>query len=240
MRFETLDRPYSVSALRDGGAYLVPGLAYARTNLFLEIAYLDELFVKLPSARGISDYHRFIRLAEPSVEDIRAIEEQERFENLQYTLEGFPDLVSCMSIDPALAHYLAVHKLQYERLRRQTAVLIPQARFGMMGASRFSSLRAPRPALYQERVHGTTLWDMFDFTAVELRPRWRSFLPAISTQLSNLLDSGLLNHLDWNIQNFVFSEDDQRLCYVDLKPTIYVARSSNEHNLEGIRSYFIV
>ena len=49
----------------------------------------------------------------------------------------------------------------------------------------------------------------------------------------------LLTHIDWNIQNFVFREADQRLFYVDLKPTTFVATHSNEHNLKGIREYFV-
>jgi hypothetical protein len=52
-------------------------------------------------------------------------------------------------------------------------------------------------------------------------------------------DSNLVNHVDWNIQNFVFREPDQRLFYVDLKPTTFVAIQSNEHNLKGIREYFV-
>ena len=69
--------------------------------------------------------------------------------------------------------------------------------------------------------------------------QWWPFLPAISAQLERLLDSRLLNHIDWNIKNFVFRESDERLFYVDMKPTTFVATHSNEHNLKGIREYFI-
>ena len=100
--------------------------------------------------------------------------------------------------------------------------------------------RSLEPALFQERVPGTTLWQMYDFAVLQVRPQWRPFLPAIAAQLSKLLDSGLVNHVDWNIQNFVFDEQKGRLFYVDLKPTILVARQSNEHNLQGIRDYFLV
>ncbi len=56
---------------------------------------------------------------------------------------------------------------------------------------------------------------MFDFSALEVTKRWWPFLPAISAQLARLLDSALLTHIDWNIQNFVFRESDERLFYVD-------------------------
>ncbi len=48
-----------------------------------------------------------------------------------------------------------------------------------------------------------------------------------------------LDHIDWNIQNFVFREKDARLFYVDMKPTTFVAKESNEQNLKGIRDYFV-
>jgi hypothetical protein len=240
MKFETLKRPVAVNGLRDAGAYVLPGLVLAQTNLFLQIGRVDELFVKLPSERGFSDYRRFIRSAEPNPEDLRALEDPERFENLRPAIEAFSDAAHWMSLRPEIAHYLAVHKLQYERLQRQTAVRIPQARFGLLGASPFPAFRKSQPALFQERVCGTTLWNMFDFSALRIRPQWRPVQPTISSQLSNLLDSGLLHHIDWNIQNFLFNETDQRLYYVDLKPTTFVARSSNEHNLRGIRSEFII
>ena len=58
-------------------------------------------------------------------------------------------------------------------------------------------------------------------------------------QLGNLLDSPLLAHIDWNIKNFVFRERDERLFYVDLKPTTFVAAGGNERNLKAIREYFV-
>lgn len=71
-------------------------------------------------------------------------------------------------------------------------------------------------------------------------PRWRPFLPAISVQLSNLFDSALLKHIDWNIKTFVFNEPSGRLFYVDQKPTIFTANHGNETNLNGIRNVFLV
>jgi hypothetical protein len=38
----------------------------------------------------------------------------------------------------------------------------------------------------------------------------------------------------------VFDEAAGQLFYVDLKPTTFVARQSNEQNLDGIRRYFLV
>jgi hypothetical protein len=58
MRFETPECSYSIDLLCDGGAYVFPGLAFSQTNQFLRSACADGLLIKLPSARGLADYHR--------------------------------------------------------------------------------------------------------------------------------------------------------------------------------------
>ena len=95
------------------------------------------------------------------------------------------------------------------------------------------------PAIFQQRIPGATLWDMFDFAALRILPAWQPFKATIASHLSALLDSSLVDHVDWNIKNFVFHGAEQRLYYVDSKPTIYVARSSNDQNLSGIRTHFV-
>lgn len=240
MKFEALHRPLSVDNVRDGGAYAMPSAALTQTNLFLQVGCVDELFFKVPSARGFADYRRFIKLGESNPEDIRSLDESERFERLPLALERYPSLRTLAELDAEATHYLAVHKIQHDRLRNQTAVGIPQAKFGLLRRVRLAMFGTVKPAMLQERVHGTSLWDMYDFAALRVKPQWKGSLSVISAQLSNLLDSGVLNHIDWNIQNFIFDESDERLYYVDLKPTTFVARQSNEHNLKGIRDYFIV
>lgn len=239
-KVEALHRPLSMGSVHDGGIYAMPAVLMAQTNLFLKVGRLDELFIKVPSDRGWADYQRFVRLGESNPNDIRPLEDQERFARLELALETFPDLGGIVAIDPEIAHYLAVHKLQHERLRSQTSVSIPPARFAVLRSSRLRILHRFEPVMFQQRIRGATLWDMFDFALFQVRPRWRPFVPAISARLSGLLESGLRDHIDWNIQNFVFQEQEERLFYVDLKPTTFVARQSNERNLQGLRGYFLV
>jgi len=198
---------------------------------------VDDVYIKTPSQLGLDDYHRYIRQAQTTALDIRALEDSERFERLEETLERYPDLRTLGHLKRELVHFLAVHRLQYERLRAHASPNIPLARFAFLQ----SGWPFPKfePALFQERVAGPTLWEMFDFSALEVPRRWWPYLSAISSQLSKLLDSGLLNHIDWNIQNFVFREADQRLFYVDMKPTTFVAIQGNTQNLHGIREYFV-
>ena len=237
MEIEALRRPLSIGGLRDGCAYVRPAVPLAQTNLFLKVGRVDELFIKVPSEYGYGEFRTFAREGRVSVENVR---EGEAAERLEPALQRFSALQQLTPIGKELAHYLAVHKIQYERLKSQIAVGIPEARFGVLRSTRFRIFCRYEPALFQQPICGTTLWDMFDFSALRVAEPWRRFLPAISAQLSPLLGSRIWNHIDWNIQNFVFEEATERLFYVDLKPTAFLTKQSFEHNLKGVRDYFIV
>jgi len=238
VKVEALRRPFSIGSVRDGALYHKPLVQLTPTNLFLQVGAEDDLYFKIPSERGIGDYRRFIRNAESNSLDLRGLEDAERVENLERTLSAFSDLKSLTGISSELAHYAAVHKLQYERLRSQAFVGIPRAHFGALCSTRAGIFRSFAPALFQERIYGTTLWDMFDFDALAVRAEWRACLPEIAKSLSALLASGLDKHIDWNIQNFVWDPAGRRLFYVDQKPSLLISRHSNDHNLKGIRDYF--
>jgi hypothetical protein len=240
VRVDALKPPLSINSVGDGGAYSLPRTELTLTNLFLRIRNLDDLYIKVPSERGFEDYRRFVRRAEASAMDIRGLEDEERFERLESALDEFPGLKSTRDAGVEIAHYLAVHKFQYERLRRQTAVGIPEARFGVLRSTRLGFLHKFEPVLFQQRIRGTTLWSMYDFAALRVASKWRPVLPTVSAQLAGLLDSGLRDHVDWNIKNFVFEGTSQQLFYVDLKPSLFIAREGNEQNLRGIREYFII
>lgn len=241
MDAEALERPLAIDRLYDGHAYVRPAAPLVQTNLYLQIARVDDLFLKVPSTQGLQEYRALAKEGRARPENVRAVEDIERFDRLDSTLEIVSALKPLSSIGKELTHYLAVHKLQYERLKSQTAVGIPEARFGVLRSARFHIFYQFEAALFQERVSGTTLWDMFDFSTLQVAPQWRPFLPGISAQLSALIDSPLmLDHIDWNIKNFVFQEAAERVFYVDLKPTFFLTRESSDHNLKGIRDYFIV
>ena len=215
----------------------MPSTPLRQTGLFLRVGRIDEVYVKVPSKRGQDDYRDFVRDAKPSASDIRALEDAERYDALDSALRQFPPLAASGVADRELLHYLAVHQLQHERLRDADVVAIPPARFGFLRSGRL--IRKLEPAMFQQRVDGSTLWEMFDFDALEVTRPWWPHLPAISGQLGKLLDSPWVSHIDWNIQNFVFRQSDQRLFYVDMKPTLFLAAESNAHNLQGLRDYFI-
>ena len=223
--------------MRDGGVYSLDLDPLPQTGIFFKVGRVDDVFVKMPSREGLGDFRKYVRLAQSTSSDIRALEDRERFEQLDSTLRQFPEFLQIGAVDRNVLHYLVVHRIQHERLRNNAAVNVPAARFALLRSGRvFHKLE---PIFFQECVEGTTLWEMFDYAALEVTRPWWPFLPAISTQLAKLLDSDLVNHVDWNIQNFVFRRSDERLFYVDLKPTTFVAMQSNEKNLKGIREYFV-
>ena len=127
---------------------------------------------------------------------------------------AFSELKPLREIDAEIAHYLVVHKLQYERLRRQTAVGIPEGRFGVIRSRRLAILRKFDPVLFQQRIRGITLWSMYDFAVLRIgRSGGQSFRDFRST--IGLMDCGLRDHVDWNIKNFRVRGKLERLLYVD-------------------------
>ena len=244
MKPERLAPRPSIDDVRDGGHYSLPGsLSQEQTNLFFNVARAGDLFIKVPTDRGLGDYRVFIRDEQVTEADIRPLEGAERLEQLDQAIERLPWLASIADADRECAHYLAVHWLQYDRLRARGIIGIPESRFGVYVARAEPQARdegrGPNPAIFQQRVPGATLWEMFDFDALRIRPAWTPFKATIAAQLQVLLESGLADHVDWNIKNFVFHGAEQRLYYVDSKPTIFVASGSNEQNLAGIRKHFL-
>ncbi len=239
MKYTALHDPLSIDCIRDGGAYQLPAIPFVQTNLFLKVGRLNEVFIKVPSERGLDDFRKFVKLGKSSPEDVRSLADAEQFGSVELTLERFRDLKEIFAANTEAGHYLLVHALQYKRLQNQNAIGIPQARFGILGSARLGFFQSFQPALFQQRVHGTTLWNMFDFKVLRVRSQWRQFLPAISSQLAQLFHSELATHIDWNIKNFVWAESEEQLFYVDVKPSLFVAKNSNEQNRKGILDYFI-
>ena len=101
-----------------------------QTSLFLRVGSVGDLFIKVPSERGLSDYRAFAQLGNSREEDLRSLEDTELRENLNQTLESFAEPKPVPRVNTEVAHYLVIPKLQQERLRKQTAVMIPRAKFG--------------------------------------------------------------------------------------------------------------
>jgi len=235
-----LQRPLSLGSFNDGSVYALPSLRFTQTNLFSRIAYDGSVVVKLPSDRGMSDYRKYIKNEESDPDDIRRNERNEKFTHLDSTLNSLPELRSIHEQCAAdVAHYLVVHKLQHQRIKDSGLLAVPESRFVAFRQTVLWFISTWEPAIIQERVTGTALWDMYDFTADRLRPEWQTHKPTLSRQLTAIINSPLKDHLNWNIQNLIFQPANETLYYVDSKPSTMFAQSSNDHNLAGIRDVFI-
>ena len=232
---------FNINDIENGYIYnMRRGIQFKQTGLFLKIAFVGNVFIKIPSKRGWNDYHKYVKCAIPDPEDIRALESKERIENMEETIKTFPDLRNLLkwNISKDIIHWLLIYRLQYERCR--SWIPVPLTKFVVLRFRRFGLLSFFKPALVQEKVTGTRLWDMIDFLTEKVSDRWKSNLPSISRQLSPLLSREKIKHINWNIQNFIFNEEQDKLWYVDLTPTLFISRWGNEHNLKGIREEFIM
>ena len=236
-----ITNPISLDQFNDGHIYVLPELSFIQSHLFSKIAFTDLLVIKLPSSRGFSDYRKYIKHEKPDPDDIRRNEDHEKYASLDNTLREFPEFRQAhgeCGVDNT--HYLIVHKLQYRRLREAGLIAVPESRFVMVSQPFLRFFSRMIPAIIQQRVSGTSLWDMYDFDADELRAEWRPHLPGISNQLKALMDSPLLNHINWNIENLIFNRSTEQIYYVDSKPSTMFSRSHNQHNINGIKDVFII
>ena len=75
LKAEALESPISIDCLRDGGIYSLAAPPPTRTNLFLKVGCVDQLYIKVPSERGLEDYRKFVKLAQSGPNDVRSPEE---------------------------------------------------------------------------------------------------------------------------------------------------------------------
>lgn len=235
----TGDIEASLEGFQEGKVYSLPRVHLKQSNLYFRIARAGAVYFKVPSRYALEEHRRLLGSRDSSPDDLRGLAEEERFEALSQALDRYPNLQKLSHLGPLALHFLLLHALQFDRLKGQTAVAVPKARFGAVRLRRWLLVPKIEPAIIQEAIEGTTLWDMWDFEGGRVAPRWKPLVPKIAEQLTGLLDSGLVNHIDWNIKNFVLEAKTRRLYYVDVKPSLFVPRHSNEQNLAGIRKYFL-
>ena len=242
MRVHSLRPPFTLEGIENGSIYSANGISPRPSNLFLEIASGGDLYIKIPSAYALRDLQAFVDAPESLGQwNIRQPIDAERFDRLDDALSvpAYTCLRRLESLPREQIYYLVLFMMQYRRLRTQTAVGIPEARFGAIRLRRFGLFHRDTPALFQQRIPGVTLWEMFDFEADRIRPEWVAGLTDVKPQLSALLYSPMAAHIDWNIKNFVLHATTKQLFYIDQKPTLFVAGHGNEHNLNGIRRHFL-
>lgn len=157
---------------------------------------------------------------------------EESIDNLPQLCKRFPELANTNTI-AEYRYFLALYKLQHERLRALFGKGIPDAAFVLVVGNHNSR---SDPAVVQQAIHGHSLWDMVDHQSALLLPQWKHVQRPIAEQLSSYIES---EFIDCNIDNFFFSEESSTLHYVDCKPTFVSTRRVNEHNKRIMKEYLI-
>jgi len=202
-------------------------------------ANIADAFVKYPAFVAFADLSRDIIIDVPSLETespVGFLLQRRRF---------LQQIESLTVPDARLAHYLLIHRLHYERLREIGWVGIPESRFCYFQRirSRFFGFGRPTytvlPGIVQQPVRGTALWNMYKPALGDLADSWKEYRGIIARQIEPLLQEETVHFYDWNPKNFILDSADGRVWYVDSKPTTFAGREENQHNLYGIRSFFL-
>lgn len=235
-----LRSPYRLAALTDGAGYRVASLKLSQPNLFTRIGSLGDLVVKVPSDRGTADFAKYVKREVYDSEDIRQNEEMERFQNLNQALRKFPSfLVTRSQFGDDFAHFLVVYRIQHARLEASSLVGVPETRFVVLQWAVWLFGTRSTPAIIQQRIRGVCLFDMVEPMDGVFLPQYSHLRTRLKRQLEPLVESKIAIHIDWNIQNFIWREADNRLYYVDSKPTTIAAKWTVEHNLASLRETFL-
>lgn len=239
-----LERPLKIDSFVDGAAYRLPPAEFVQHNLFLRVAVVDDVIIKLPSQRGWGDYLKFVKNGERDPDEIRPNEDLEEYSKCDRLASRFPEFAtSSATFKAEHVHYLLVSRFQHERLMGQQSFAIPASRFVM--AVEVDSTE-PQPAIVQQRVDGVSLSDMVDGHG-EVKSQFRPGLSSISRKIESVLGSRWLpwrrgplrNHIDWNIENLIFDAETETLFYIGSLPSTFFNRSHNKINIRGIRTTFI-
>jgi hypothetical protein len=162
-------------------------------------------------------------------EPIRFPCEDEGFSNIEEIMkqnQDLSDLAARFTISLFDLFLVISMRKTYVELKKVFPDTIPDAKFCLMEKKLFDR---PRIAVVQKWIDGLSLWDLFYHkkNIFEMKKK------IIAESIKKYLDSELI---DLNIQNFILTPDD-KLYYVDCKPTYTNTKRVNEINRNGILEY---
>lgn len=207
-----------------------------KSNFYFKIQIEDDIIIKQPVSKFFE--RCVLGISHPEI----SYDVSYSTLLLRDVISMYPDLnISDMlsSAEGRVSFFLMVHIAHYNRLMSISSEAIPKAKF--LISRKFFGLSS-YPIIFQERIHGTMLWDMFerdakgncDFPPV-LASAWRPYVSNIRSQIDPFLNSA---DVDFNIMNFLFNKETLQLKYVDIKPKLFVEKNNNDQNKSGIMEYF--
>jgi len=249
MEFEVLKRPVNMGRFQEGMFYDHIGFASSvpssksSPNTFLDIYVVDEVYIKIPTVtygymtkayfdEGKIDFSNTWRTPQWLEDRERFAEALNRFPEIRQAYELITSSAGYHHEMRSYAYWSIIHKVNYMRIKEIMKVPV----------TNFVNLRTQSdtviPAVVQERIHGTRLWDMYDHSIRAISPRWQRYLYQISDQLGHIVCSDDMCYFDFNIMNFIWNENQEVLYYVDPKPSWFTKLSIK--NLRGIEDFFLI
>jgi hypothetical protein len=214
------------------------------SSAYLDTAIIRDYIYKYPTAKGISIVNAWFTVPE-KVEELykpqRLPSAEEKEIIASSNKEQIPANLLC-SPEKAF-RWLKIFELQYKKLRNTFGESIPSCEFGYSRIGAF--LKKTTPAIKQEYIEGFSLWDMVSIKNnylslneqhVKIKNECLEYLPVISKQLKKFLGS---TEIDFNIENFIFSEKLKTLFYIDNEPAFLVPAEINRNNRYSIIKYII-
>lgn len=145
---------------------------------------VDGVYVKVPSERGFSCHANYIYQYGETPNEIRGPDGLERSERFDEALIAFPEfqvalrnygswgLTLSSSQMTVLVHWLMIHRINPDRLKRIGSLAIPESRFIFLrtvsNRRKWIFFGPPEtevtasPAIVQEAIDGVSLWDMYN------------------------------------------------------------------------------
>ncbi len=125
-----LPEPCAVGRLCDGTLYQLPHTGNWRETTYSRLMILDSTVIKLASPYGYDEYEKYVVRETIDNDAIRGNESLEKFANLQKLIAKYPEFRGCLDdYGEIKTHWLLIHKLQYDRLKENTDIAIPEARY---------------------------------------------------------------------------------------------------------------
>lgn len=224
----------TITDIKDGMTYELSKLKFRNTgNVFSQIAYTGSLVIKKPRYVWMRNFrHSVIDHFDDA--EVRIADAMER--NIIALLDEFPEFHVVQN--STYAHFLMVHKLQYQRIKEANNIRIPKSRFILVIGRSYLLRKRLSPVIVQEKLKGIPLIEMFDQNTESIKPQYIQFLPTINPILRDLVESRFRDQFNWYIGNFLYNPDTKVISYVDPKPSCIFMELENEQNIQGLREVF--
>ena len=125
------DGEFALDHFKNGSLYELSEPTYepAGSGKYSDVAILEDVVIKRPTSYGFSEYKRYVKVGRTDSDELRPLEEIERYSNAEHLLARYPEFTDTWAFRPVETHYLLVFRLQLDRLALEAPIEVPAARF---------------------------------------------------------------------------------------------------------------